>query len=492
MSLNLTGSDFFAGCGGSGQGMDEAMREAGGGEIVEASNHWKLAMETYGTNFKNTRVIQTDLSLSDPRRHTKTTIATFSPECTTHTPAGGNTHKKLKAQIDMFNKNIIDPATERSRQTMWDVVRFAEYHKYEIVIVENVIEAKTTWPLFEAWLNAMHVIGYMHKVVYANSMHYDVPQSRDRMFVVFWKKGNPKPYLEHMPEAWCVKCQQNVNSIQSWKNSQRKYGKYKQQYVYRCSKCTTEVEPYYYAAFNIIDWSDKGTRIGDREANGLNTLADNTIRRIQWGIDNLANPFIVDDKQSTGVNFRVRSVNQTTNTIHTDPRLKLVMPFMIKMENTSRDKIRSLANVAYAQTCTDSTAVVNLPFIVEAKGTGKARRITDTLSCATTIEYHSLLTPEKFNAFLAYNNNGVQVSHITDVTGTQATKERMSLIQDVKPRIEDCYYRMLKPSEIKGAMAFRDDYVILGSKKDQVKQLGNAVTPPVMKWLVKQCIDSLR
>lgn len=50
---------------------------------------------------------------------------------------------------------------------------------------------------------------------------------------------------------------------------------------------------------------------------------------------------------------------------------------------------------------------------------------------------------------------------------------------------------MLKPGEIKLAMAFESDYVVLGNGRDQVKQLGNAVTPPVMEWLVRQVIKSL-
>ena len=42
------------------------------------------------------------------------------------------------------------------------------------------------------------------------------------------------------------------------------------------------------------------------------------------------------------------------------------------------------------------------------------------------------------------------------------------------------------------AMAFSADYVVLGSSKDQVKQLGNAVTPPAMRWLVQQVVQSLQ
>lgn len=31
----------------------------------------------------------------------------------------------------------------------------------------------------------------------------------------------------------------------------------------------------------------------------------------------------------------------------------------------------------------------------------------------------------------------------------------------------------------------------LFNSKDQVKQCGNAVTPPVMEWIVSRCVESL-
>jgi DNA (cytosine-5)-methyltransferase 1 len=85
-------------------------------------------------------------------------------------------------------------------------------------------------------------------------------------------------------------------------------------------------------------------------------------------------------------------------------------------------------------------------------------------------------------------------SHITmtdNFCGAVATKERLMLTNFVQPNIEDCFYRMLKAGEIKLAMAFDKDYIVLGSTKNQVKQCGNAVTPPVMEWLTDQCVQSL-
>ena len=49
---------------------------------------------------------------------------------------------------------------------------------------------------------------------------------------------------------------------------------------------------------------------------------------------------------------------------------------------------------------------------------------------------------------------------------------------------------MLFPHEVQAAMAFESDYVICGTGKDKVKQLGNAVTTPVMELLLERGIET--
>lgn len=129
--------------------------------------------------------------------------------------------RKYQQTNNLFGNLTIDPAAERSRATMWDVPRFAEIHNYNLIIVENVVEARQ-WIMWDAWLHAMHNLGYNHKCVYLNSMHaLPTPQSRDRMYVMFWKKGNKAPNLELCPKAYCSCCGKEVEAIQSWKDSKR-------------------------------------------------------------------------------------------------------------------------------------------------------------------------------------------------------------------------------------------------------------------------------
>lgn len=516
MKEHATATDTFCGCGGSTDGAKDA-----GLEVTQGLNHWDTACETYQANNPNAAVHRADISLSDPRWYDSTDIFIGSPSCTNHSLSKGV--KAMKKQLDLFRSGKIDAAAERSRATMWDVCRFAEVHLYNALIIENVVDV-VKWVFWDAWLMAMRNLGYLHECVYINSMHcHPTPQSRDRIYIVFWEKGNKKPDLNFMPKAYCHHCQKDVDAIQVWKDQTKKYGKYKTQYLYRCPVDGCIVEPYYYAAFNCIDWSIKGERIGDRKKK----LAPNSEIRIQYGLDKfgkepyladmsyltnpyghvkpisatlpaqtthqsqslIQHPFLVDDKQTTGINYRVRSISETVNTIHTDPRVKLVMPFLTKAENSSNvGNVRHGGDSMQTQTTCDSQGVVVPPFIIELKKTSTARDIASPLACLTTVGYHGLITNDAANAFLAaYNNGSHCVSGINQVAGTLPTKERLSLIQyGEKLNIEDCYYRMLKSHEIKAAMAFREDYIICGNQKDQIKQLGNAVTPPAMKWLVQQ------
>ena len=198
-SSDITVTDQFCGAGGSSQGATAA-----GARVVLAMNHWKLAVETHNTNFPDVLHDCVDISACDPRRYPRTTILIASPECTNHSIAKGQ-KRKQQAQPSLWEPYPkLDPAAERSRATMFDIPRFAEYHQYECIIVENVVEARD-WLLFDEWLLMMQKLGYTWETVYFNSMFaHPTPQSRDRMYVVFWKKGNTAPNLRFTPTAWCV------------------------------------------------------------------------------------------------------------------------------------------------------------------------------------------------------------------------------------------------------------------------------------------------
>jgi DNA (cytosine-5)-methyltransferase 1 len=63
--------------------------------------------------------------------------------------------------------------------------------------------------------------------------------------------------------------------------------------------------------------------------------------------------------------------------------------------------------------------------------------------------------------------------------------ERGNLIIDPS----EILFRMLKVPEIHAAMAFGEDYIVLGNQREQIRQLGNAVTPPVAEVLISALVE---
>lgn len=160
----LTTTDLYCGAGGSTAGAVMINNVV----ATVASNHWDRAIETHSANHPDTDHIQADLSQIDPRLFPTTDLLWASPSCTKHSIAQGR--KRQDAQPDLFGEILPEAAAERSRATMWDVVRFSEYHMYRAVIVENVVDV-VFWPPFQAWRMAMESIGYVGQMVYLNSMH---------------------------------------------------------------------------------------------------------------------------------------------------------------------------------------------------------------------------------------------------------------------------------------------------------------------------------
>ncbi len=512
----VTVTDQFCGAGGSSLGAALA-----GAEIKLAMNHWRLAVETHNTNFPDTMHDCVDISLCDPRRYESTDILITSPECTNHSLAKG-ARRKNQAQLTMFDSRPPDPSEERSRATMWDVPRFAEHHDYRAVIVENVVDARR-WRLWDAWLHAMSLLGYKHEVVYANSMfHWPTPQSRDRMYVVFWK-GIPKPELDWRPRAYCPRCEKNVAAVQSWKNPARHWGRYgaRNQYVYCCPECAEEAHPYYYPAATAIDWSIPGERIGDR----ARPLRERTMERIRYGLEKfgkqtmtvqldythsssnrawpvtkalptqtsrqvmaLITPFLMQYYTRGDKPGLHGIVNEALPTLSTQGREALIQPPFLTSTNYFSDKPRGVDEEMPTQTTGEKIGIAVPPFTVELYRTSKVHKIDEPLSTMTAGGIHQGLIVPFLTSYYGTKN----ASLVTDPTATVTTVDRQALVEAPSVEVEDCFFRMLKPHEIGRAMAFPDDYIVLGSSRDKVRQYGNAVTPPVMSWIIQQVMRVLR
>ncbi len=384
--MTITITDLFAGAGGSSTGA----LQVPGVEVKIAANHWQLVCDIHALNHPNTDHAVVDLHQERPAFFPKTDVLWASPECTKWSQANG---AKLPAiEEGLFEDPLSDDAKNRSRLLMFDVLRFIEHHRYRLVIVENVVDIatqakyRTAW---DVWRSELRSLGYRFRVVSLNSMHAQAfgapaPQSRDRIYIVAWPEGAPAPDLDRVlrPKAWCGRCDVVVESVQSFKPN-RTVGRYRQAYVYCCSRCGKVVEPGWLPASTAIDWSIPGERIGDRDK----PLAEKTLARIAAGIARYWGPLAVEAAGNTydaadpnhphhgepDGYMRSWPVEEPLRALHTTNSKALAVP----VEGRAGKDASPVDAALRTQTTRAETALAELPFIAEMYGTSTARSVAE-------------------------------------------------------------------------------------------------------------------
>jgi DNA (cytosine-5)-methyltransferase 1 len=415
-------------------------------------------------------------------------------------------------------------------------------------VVENVIEARTRCnpAKWNQWIGAFRAMGYKTKVIALNSMHVwgtsslRAPQSRDRLYVAYWHESlrrDPDWSKWLRPRAWCETCEEWVLAVQTFKNPGADMGRYRAQYVYRCphTKCRNAiVEPDALPAAAAIDWSVPAQRIGDR----TKPLADKTMKRIKAGIDRYWRPVLVP----TGGTWReaatpVDAAMPTRTTRENDgiavpwqlaeaktPKETptWASPLLVPVEGREGKTAAPVLAPARTQTTRHETAVALPPFITEMRGGGShARRLSDPAATFTAGGFHHALTlpplvmrnnnsgpgahlstpaHEPMRTLTASGKQSLLVPYYTSGTarpvgepmGALSTVDRYGVASGcLNIDIDQVRFRMLKDWEIGRAMAFDPGYILVGSQRDRVCQLGNAVTPPAAEVLGKALYEAI-
>ena len=163
--------DLFAGAGGFSTGAAMA-----GLDVVWAANHWPVAVDCHSANHPATQHACQDLHQADWSMVPAHDILLASPCCQGHSKARG--------------KAANNPQHDASRSTAWAVVSAAEYHRPDVVVVENVPEF-TAWALYPAWQMAMQALGYTMAPHIVDAADHGVAQHRTRLFIVCTKSRRP-------------------------------------------------------------------------------------------------------------------------------------------------------------------------------------------------------------------------------------------------------------------------------------------------------------
>lgn len=500
--MTATVTDLFCGAGGSSLGAENA-----GLELVMAANHWQTAIDVHQTAFPNARHDCADISQVDPRRYPTTDVLLASPECTNHSQAKGVSRKKQ--QPGLFDQG--DPSAERSRATMWDVPRLAEQIPYAAIVVENVVEA-TKWVMWPAWLMAMEALGYDRQILSHNSMHHGVPQSRDRLYVVFTRAGL-KVDLEFEHQAHCERCNTMTTCRQAWKNG-RTVGRYRTQWVWACTTCGRTVEPETRGARDIIDWALECPRIGDRKK----PLAERTRARIFAGLQRHGWAPITTagagNTYETTPGNRAKPVTEPLPTQQTSLSHALATPpsMVVQLRGTAKDQVANSARPIGEPLGTVSAGGMHHGLLVSNNHQNLPKPLTEPLSTVTTGNRHGLLmrnntgggemttsvtepartmTAGAAQSLLVPYRRGSVVRSVDQPSPTLTTRDALALL-DPDTIIDDCGFRMLEPYEVAAAMAFPPGHIPVDiAKKFQVRLAGNAVTPPVMTWITGRILHAL-
>lgn len=442
-SWDIDVTDLFAGAGGSSTGAIQVP----GVHVRIAANHNKLAINTHQANHPQTDHACVDLHAEDPAYFPRTRMLWASPECTRWSQA--NSTPKPSIEEGLFEDPDSNDAATRSRLLMFDVLRFIAYHRYDLVIVENVVDIATNSKYtlaWHVWREQLTTLGYRHRVVSLNSMHAQAfgapaPQSRDRVYIVCWPEHRPAPDVERVlrPRAYCPRCSSVVEARQSWKNG-RTVGKYRSQYVYVHGSCGTVVEPAWIPAADAIDWSIPGERIGDR-------LKPKTRARIAAGIARYWGPVQLDTDETQRANtydaadpghprhgdpdayYRAWPVEDPIRTLNTRECKALAVPTEGRAELW---RAQTLDVPLRTQTARQDLGLAAAPFVSELRGGGSVAHSTaepmSTVSAGGN--HHALVTP----AGGSWNDDARPAS---DPLRAITTSESYGVVQDA---LFDAYY----------------------------------------------------
>lgn len=191
-------------------------------------------------------------------------------------------------------------------------------------------------------------------------------------------------------------------------------------------------------------------------------------------------------------------------------------PMLVPVEGRKGKNAATVGEPMRTQTARNETALVVPPLLVALRNHGQARPVhSDPLPTVSAAGFHHALVMRNNTA---RGNPAQMCTPLDEPLRTLTTVGHQSLIEWTDPQlfaydtgtrrsltaplpaqtavrgdallagpddvdIDDCSLRMLEPAEIGLGMAFGPDYVVLGNKRVQARQYGNAVTPPVSELL---------
>lgn len=445
--------DLFCGAGGTSQGLRQACHEKGLTLNLTAINHWDVAIATHTKNHPEASHLCEDLDNVNPRKvipQGKLDLLVASPECQHHSRARGG-----------------KPVNDQSRSSCWHILRWAEAIHISNLLIENVPDFESFGPLgsngrplkskrgetFHAFLNALRSLNYRVEYRILNAANYGDPTTRKRLFIRAQKGNRPIvwPEITHTPSG-----------------EQTLFG---------------ETKPWQ-SARSIIDWDVPSQSIFNRSK----PLKPATMKRIMVGLQKYGlSPHLI--KYYGGHDAETLDKPLPAVTANYE-HFGLLEPYIVELRNNC--DARSL-DEPLTTLCTQKHHALCQPFLVEAAHGDDNFPGRRTASIDAPIR--TLTTSNGFGVaepfLIKYNGTGMAYS-LSDPIDTVTTRDRFGLVQPVINLGNglglDIKFRMLKAHELAAAQGFTD-YEFTGTKKDVIRQIGNAVPVNTAKALCQSIIE---
>jgi DNA (cytosine-5)-methyltransferase 1 len=493
--------DLFCGAGGTSLGAHWA-----GVKIVVAMNHWGLAVESHGSNFGDTVHVLGKAEWANLKALKGVDILMASPECTRHSTACG----KLKWT----------PEAEGSRATAWQVYRYAKALKPRWLVVENVRQIKL-WDDYDRWIRAIKRLGYNLREQILNAADFGVPQNRIRWFLLGDKERMPPEVQtrtkKHRPAWEVIDWSYPCPSIFSRRKALAD-GTMRRIMIGLERFCTRDaLKPFITKMRTNNNPSDIEAPLGVIATGGHHALTipyvvrlrnhsdagsiDEPLKTVAAGgqhqgivvpymlkmrsnatvgpIEDPLNaitaggghhgvimPYVMDVNHQGGDDQRVKGTDQPLGTVTTKRGTALIAPFVIPQ--MSGAKPRGAGETLPTVMANGPGGSVVVPFLVKYYRTGTAKSVAAPLDTITS--------KARFGLVGAMSGKPPKLPR----------RDKHGIVKFMREHgILDVGFRMLQPPELQRAMGFPDEYVIKGNKTETVKQLGNAVCPPVMRAIVE-------
>ncbi|MER6235918.1 DNA cytosine methyltransferase [Streptomyces clavifer] len=554
-----TAVDLFSGFGGLTSGIKRA-----GFTTIMAANHNSYKVEVHEANHPEAEHWIADLVDPDAadyhsaRDLPAADLLVAGVSCVNHSQA--NTVKAYEQGMTLFE--LEDPdfearvtRSERDRATANCVLHYAAQHRPRLILIECTTELTSWGPAvpgrakvgdgstYRWWLSRFDLLNYRHKVLYLNSQFFGVPQSRDRLYIVFWDKALPAPDLEHRPVSRCQPCDKDIEAVWTWKTGVPPTGsvRYGKQYNYRCPSCRREVVPPMTPSLAALDLSELGVRIGDKPVKTfkdgwVGPLARSTMARAERCRQRFADfPAVLMPAKGTHGSERHPWQPLSTQTSQQETSVLSTGALMAAAGNTferpgSDCRTRGFDEPLWAQTATNTTGLVTPPIALAVdnfQGAPRGAGVplptqvgSETLAVVssgvipfrqnTLSTMHSqampTVTSDQIPGLLTaagwFKQNGTDPSHgtaphpLSDPLGTLTAHDTTALLMAqwraslAELPLEECFFRMMAAHEVGRGCGFdvdfndyRGNFTVWGTARAQVDGFGNAVSPQVGEWI---------